>query len=326
MKVSSGVVCCGWNGFGQLGNGTCDFSDVPSQVSSESWSGDVAQVCAGGLHFAGFTLVLLTNGHVYGWGDNRVGQLGLSGGVSFKTPQKIQENVAFVACGSQHSVLVLKDGTVVGHGDNTFSQLPAALERDVKVVSAACGDAHTLLLTSKGKVLSFGQARVDLSSFNEHVKQIAAGQNHSLLVLEDGRCVAFGSNTHGQIGIAGASHEVRTPVHVPLNEKCVAVAAGNFHSLVLTESGQVWGWGSNGEEQLEMSSEQHPVVTSPIQMSGIQKKAKHICAGGLHSVALLEDGSLWSAGCNSELQRNFPLNAHVTHVSASETHTVLHVQ
>lgn len=44
--------------------------------------------------------------------------------------------------------------------------------------------------------------------------------------------------------------EVGLPAEVPLPERCVALAAGYFHTLCLGESGSVWAFGCNGKGQL----------------------------------------------------------------------------
>ena len=44
--------------------------------------------------------------------------------------------------------------------------------------------------------------------------------------------------------------EVGLPAEVPLPERCVALAAGYFHTLCLGESGAVWAFGCNGKGQL----------------------------------------------------------------------------
>lgn len=44
--------------------------------------------------------------------------------------------------------------------------------------------------------------------------------------------------------------DVGLPAEVPLPERCVALAAGYFHTLCLGESGAVWAFGCNGKGQL----------------------------------------------------------------------------
>lgn len=75
------LVCAGWNGFGQLGIGTSDYSPGVQSVAAAQLQLDdrehVESVSVGGLHFAGFSVALSSHGRVWVWGDNSRGQLGL---------------------------------------------------------------------------------------------------------------------------------------------------------------------------------------------------------------------------------------------------------
>jgi len=63
--------CWGWNGYGQLGNGTATDLLVPAQVLS-----GVQAVAGGGGH----TLAIRTDSSLWAWGQNNYGQLGLGAG------------------------------------------------------------------------------------------------------------------------------------------------------------------------------------------------------------------------------------------------------
>jgi alpha-tubulin suppressor-like RCC1 family protein len=76
LTAGGAVVCWGYNGLGQLGNGTTDDSWVPVGVAGLA-SGVVA-ISAGGRH----TCARLATGALRCWGDNTYGQLGNPGGSS----------------------------------------------------------------------------------------------------------------------------------------------------------------------------------------------------------------------------------------------------
>ena len=62
----------------------------------------------------------------------------------------------------------------------------------------------------------------------------------------DGKVFTWGENQYGQLGI-GDKNSYNTPLHVsclmgiPISQ----VAAGFFHSFILSQSGAVYGWGRN---------------------------------------------------------------------------------
>ena len=87
----------------------------------------VREVSAGGRH----TLAVTTEGELFGWGSNAVGQLGL----------------AWNAVG-------------LGHGRIPGSDLPIRIDvgpdAQTTVQSASAGEEHSLVLTDKGKVYAMG--------------------------------------------------------------------------------------------------------------------------------------------------------------------------
>jgi alpha-tubulin suppressor-like RCC1 family protein len=58
-----------------------------------------------------------------------------------------------------------------------------------------------------------------------------------------------GGNQDGQLGLGGTKDR-HTPTQVPGLGRVKAIAAGEAYSLALTESGEVYAWGSNGHGQL----------------------------------------------------------------------------
>lgn len=70
----------------------------------------------------------------------------------------------------------------------------------------------------------------------ENVAKVAAGSRHTLLLTASGKAFACGWGAFGQLG-TGKFDSSRTPVAaaVPAGAKVADVAAGWWHSLILTE-------------------------------------------------------------------------------------------
>ena len=74
-----------------------------------------------------------------------------------------------------------------------------------------------------------------------------------------------------------------------------AVAAGEVHSLVLTESGEVYAWGNNVSGKLGLGDTEARLT--PTKVEGLPK-VKAIAAGIEHSLALTESGEVYAWGVN----------------------------
>eukprot|EP00755_Sulcionema_specki_P023725 Sspe_Gene.79591::Locus_49941_Transcript_1_1_Confidence_1.000_Length_1499::g.79591::m.79591 len=92
----------------------------------------------------------------------------------------------------------------------------------------------------------------------------------------------------------------------------MTVAAGAFHSLAVTDLG-VTGWGSNGSGRAE-----------PPAWLGKAERVVAVAAGGMHSVALLDDGRVVAWGVNTNGCIDIPhFSLRVVGISAGGAHTAV---
>jgi alpha-tubulin suppressor-like RCC1 family protein len=119
----------GNNKYGQLGDGTQTASDVPVQVDLPAGSTAEEVYEGGDDRRNGQSLALLTNGQVWGWGNDLDGQLG--NGRSRRVISRPVEATAlpsgvtftFVASGGAHSLGLDSNGNVWAWGSNTKGQV-----------------------------------------------------------------------------------------------------------------------------------------------------------------------------------------------------------
>jgi alpha-tubulin suppressor-like RCC1 family protein len=98
----------GWNGEGELGNGEIAQESQPSAVMD-----DVKQVTAGKTH----TLILKTDGSVWGCGDNILGLYwGSKEAGQYLTPIKLADDAVSIAAEYGRSYYIKSDGTLWGWG------------------------------------------------------------------------------------------------------------------------------------------------------------------------------------------------------------------
>ncbi len=86
----------------------------------------------------------------------------------------------------------------------------------------------------------------------------------------------------------------------------IDLSAGDTHTLAIVEDGSVWAWGRNDHGQLGDGTVTDRQV--PVPILGLPGAAQMVAAGGSHSLALMEDGSVWAWGDNERYQVQPPLS------------------
>jgi len=132
---------------------------------------------------------------------------------------------------------------------------------------------------------------------DKHIIDICCGFGHSLALTIDGEVFAWGENHKGQIG-SGSKKKALRPFHVEgfNGEKIEAIACGYYHSMALTERGNVYSWGSNKYGQLGLKiSNSSSNIPKLIKINVIFKK---ISCGDAHSLLLSRDGDIYAFGSN----------------------------
>lgn len=112
-------------------------------------------------------LALRSDGSVWTWGTNQVGEMGISNLTGSYYPLRIPglTNVTGIAAGWQHSLAVEGNGTVWTWGTNNGGQLgngnsnsavPVQVSGITNAVAVSGGFAHSLALLANGQVLAWG--------------------------------------------------------------------------------------------------------------------------------------------------------------------------
>ncbi|MFI9601849.1 RCC1 domain-containing protein, partial [Streptomyces sp. NPDC052043] len=312
-KPRSPVLAWGDNGGGELGDGTTMNRDTPVRVCAPGRTAPCTRflshvaIAAGTDHSLG----LRRDGTVLAWGDNAFGELGDGTTINRDTPVRVcapgrtapctrsLTDVAAVDAGTNHSLALRRDGTLLAWGDNAGGQL---------------GDGTTMNRDTPVRVCAPGQT-APCTRFLAGVVAISAHGGHSMALLRDGSVLAWGNNGSGQLG-DGTTTNRDTPVRVcapgqtaPCTRfltHVAAIDAGRGHSMALGKDGTVLAWGDNAFGELgdgTTINRKTPVrVCAPGRTAPCSRFLTHvrtIAAGRNHSLALRRDGSVLAWGDNA---------------------------
>jgi cysteine-rich repeat protein len=172
LTTDGGVRCWGYNGSGQLGDGTTTNRYTAVDVSG--LTSGVAAVAAGVYHACALT----TAGGVKCWGDNYYGQLGDGTRVDRHTAVDVSgltSGVVAIDAGWFYTCALTAGGGVKCWGNNGYAQL---------------GDGTAVDRPTP----------VDVSGLTSGVTAIAAGVVHACALTTSGGAKCWGDNGNGELG------------------------------------------------------------------------------------------------------------------------------
>ncbi|MBR0375237.1 MAG: hypothetical protein IJH59_01630, partial [Firmicutes bacterium] len=170
-------------------------------------------------------------------------------------------------------------------------------------------DSIIILENNEITGLSEGITKITVSDTQTHVKtniwvkvtnhniKIDAGYRFSIAVKSKGTVWTWGQNSYGQLGL-GDTVSYNEPQEVlGFDAKIVDAAAGYYHAVALTESGEVYTWGYNGYGQLGVNVEGFSKV--PVKVEGLSNIVK-VDAFKYITTALDKDGNVYVWGNEHE--------------------------
>jgi alpha-tubulin suppressor-like RCC1 family protein len=204
----------------------------------------VLRVVAGHLHSCA---LVAPEGSVACWGDNTSSQLDV--------PQGLRGVVGLTA-GLLHSCAVVaagEPGRLVCWGDNHYKQRQPPHSLVAPVLLTSAGRTHTCAATSSGAIC-FGDryyGQCDVPPGLGPVSALAAGYKHSCAIQAGAVLPAAATNAAAGVVVCWGGNELGqldVPAKV-LRSAATAVAAGKFHSCVISADGGVACWGDNSQGQ-----------------------------------------------------------------------------
>jgi RHS repeat-associated protein len=221
-------------------------------------------------------LVLRSDGSVWVWGTNQVGEMGIANVTQATFPLRVPgvSNGVSVAAGFLHSILAEQNGTVWTWGANNGGQLGTGNYLPTNVPVQALGITNAI--------------------------GVSAGDSYSLALLANGKVMSWGTNNAFQLG-NGTSTTTNKPVFVSNLTNIIKVVAGRFHGVALDVNGVVWTWGYGNYGALGRGNN-----SSSSTPASCLSNVVDIAAGQVHTIALKKDGTVWVWGNNQDGQLGIP--------------------
>jgi alpha-tubulin suppressor-like RCC1 family protein len=231
---------------------------------------------------------LASNGTVWCWGADDLGQLGDYGQYAAFAPRVVGgvDTALAVAVGGDFACVILPTTGVRCWGRNDRGQ--GGHGGDEPFISPSCVN------TPSGALLG--------------ATSLALGGAHACAALEDGTVWCWGANDSGQLG-DGTAADRNFPAPVPGITEARAVAAGGRHTCVLRKDATVRCWGGGDEGQLgngtttaqaALVTVSNPDGTAPL--AGVTALA----AGEAFTCALMQDETVLCWGANPDCQLGLP--------------------
>ena len=231
ISSDSHLYAWGANSDGELGDGTTTNADSPMQVSLPT--GVTATAIAGGNSTA---YAIGSDGKLYAWGDNNVGQLGNGTTTGSDTPVQVSlptgVTAKALASGGNTGYAIGSDGKLYSWGENTSGQL---------------GDG-----TTTG---SDTPVQVSLPT-GVTAQALTGGGNTGYAIGSDGKLYSWGFNGDGELGDGSTTgpdicdnvypcSTAPVQVSLPTGVTATDIAGGLLDGYAIGSDEKLYSWGEN---------------------------------------------------------------------------------
>ena len=245
----------------------------------------------------GHTIALKTDGLLWAWGNNNLGQLG------------VEDNTEY------RSLLKFTTTTIIGEKDSRTENVPyinsplqVGYDTDWSAVASGC--EHTIALKADGTLWCWGAYWYGYDGTETITKTIptrigadtdwlalSAGGYHNIALKTNGTLWGWGEIYFGDGG-AGCVSTCMTrtnPTRIGTDTDWKSIACGWNYAFAIKTDGTLWAWGANYDGQLGDGTTISKTLPTRI---GADTNWAKVSTGGHHTIALKTDGTLWAWGQN----------------------------
>ena len=283
---------------------TFQYDGTLSNGSGNGGQGGNA-IAANKLTLAEFhTCAIDANDSLICWGSDNYGQLGDGG--DYVNSHSNQSSMVWsppsmtvdvgtgrypvsVNTAYRHTCAILDNGDLKCWGSDQYGKLG-----DGGSVDPGTYDSSVVLGSPPATPIDLGQGRTAVA--------VAPGDHHACAILDNGSVKCWGSDENGQLGISQSqgsyiSAPVNQTVDLGANRTAVAIDSGRRHTCVILDNADMkcWGWGHRGQ----LGDGTTYSKDTPVSVNlGAGRTAVALGLGGLHTCAILDNGSVKCWGFN----------------------------
>ena len=287
----------------KLGTTGIDIADIPEAVAKAN----IIYAAAGYDHI----IAIDDEGHVYGWGNDRLGQFGYFPAEAYPNILSLPEDLANggtvdvdqikeLECGYQASCILMKDGSKIIWGNkNSYANLDIIslntapivdIDFTLNFVVCVQEDGNSIFTGQKGMYTKvrgdLDEETVSMFEFlsGRKIVALSAAQKDVAFLLED-----------GTVGFSGdySLHEI------PMGdfedgEKVVSISSGHHHHIILTDRGNIYSCGDNTWGQLDVPRKADgsaEILSAGFQNYAVNENSKITAKWGLKGYIFGTNGS-----------------------------------
>ena len=259
IKTDGTLWTWGRNSSGQLGINATTIRSTPvtTFLGESSWK----SVACGGS----YTVAIKTDGTLWTWGRNNLGQLGINASGNRTTPVTTfagGTNWKSVAGGYNHIAAIKTDGTLWVWGYNSNGQLGIN-------VAGTTENRTTPVTTFLG---------------GNNWKSVGCGEDCTVAIKTDGTLWIWGYNAYGQLGINNTDGRSTPVTTFSGGTNWKSVAGGYGHTAAIKTDGTLWTWGFNNNGQLGINDTS--TRTTPVTTFAGGNNWKSVAGGRFHTAAI----------------------------------------
>lgn len=139
--------------------------------------------------------------------------------------------------------------------------------------------------------------------FSLFIREVSCGEDHAVFITQEGEVYSLGSNAEGRLGVGSRTlKQSNSPLRVDTLAGCKAMtlSCGWTHTAVLTDSGEMYTWGSGETGALGLGATDNQWLPVLVKLPKDLAPMSVAC-GARHSVILGNSRSsgreTWSCGC-----------------------------